>query len=54
MAGLAGPIEAVIRRDRLIVLAAVLAIAALAWVCLVRMAHDMAAPWPPHRTCSIW
>jgi predicted metal-binding membrane protein len=44
MAGLAGPIEAVIRRDRLIVLAAVLAIAALAWAYLVRMAHDMAAP----------
>jgi len=31
VASLAGPIQAVIRRDRLVVLAAVLAIAALAW-----------------------
>jgi predicted metal-binding membrane protein len=44
MAGIAGPIEAVVRRDRLVVLAAVLAIAVLAWVYLVRMARDMAAP----------
>lgn len=44
MASLAGPIQAVIRRDRLVVLAAVLAIAALAWAYLVRMAREMAAP----------
>jgi predicted metal-binding membrane protein len=44
MASFAGSIEAVIRRDRLVVLAAVLAIVALAWAYLVRMAHDMAAP----------
>src|SRR3954468_19277189 len=44
MASFAGSIEAVIRRDRLVVLAAVLATAALAWAYLVRMARDMAAP----------
>ncbi len=44
LASLAGPIQAVIRRDRLVVLAAVLVIAALAWAYLVRMAREMAAP----------
>jgi predicted metal-binding membrane protein len=44
MASLAGPIEAVVRRDRLVVLAAILGVALLAWAYLLRMAHDMTAP----------
>src|SRR4051795_4882692 len=45
--GCPGPPERGPRRDRLVVLAAVLAIAALAWAYLVRMARDMAAPMGP-------